>query len=99
MTTAVHCWLGFLLVPWLGWTEFCVRLPVLLGDCPGFLPSLPTCVMYPIGCLYLSGYSIVSPNGLPLCPWLCPLLPPRPLLPGVGFGRTSGAAFCCEAMA
>src|SRR6218665_2521630 len=32
---AVMCdrasWLGFLLVPWLGWTEFCVRLPVLLG--------------------------------------------------------------------
>src|SRR6218665_1871072 len=23
-------------------------------------------------------------NGLPLCPWLCPLLPPRPLLPSVG---------------
>src|SRR6218665_2044662 len=44
------------LVPWLGWTEFCVRLPVLLGGCPSFLPSLPTCVMYSIGCLYLSGY-------------------------------------------
>src|SRR6218665_1005644 len=27
---------------------------------PSFLPSLPTCVMYSIGCLYLSGYSIVS---------------------------------------
>src|SRR6218665_299506 len=35
-------------------------------------------------------------NGLPLCPWLRALLPPRPLLPSVGFGRTSGAAFCCE---
>src|SRR6218665_2906319 len=34
-------------------------------------------------------------NGLPLCPWLRPLLPPRPLLPSVGFGCTSGAAFCC----
>src|SRR6218665_1348720 len=27
--------------------------------CPSFLPSLPTCVVYCIGCLYLSGYSIV----------------------------------------
>src|SRR6218665_3339123 len=46
--------LGFLLVPWLGTlarTEFCVRLPVLLGGCPSFLPSLPTCVMYYIACL------------------------------------------------
>src|SRR6218665_3704129 len=34
----------------------------LVGGCPGFLPSLPTCtcVMYSIGCLYLSGYSIIS---------------------------------------
>src|SRR6218665_2018717 len=30
------------------------------GGCPSFLPSLPTCVMYSIGCLYLSGYSIAS---------------------------------------
>src|SRR6218665_2450100 len=54
------------LVPWLGWTEFCVRLPVLLGGCPSFLPSLPTCVMYSIGCQYLSGYSIVSLQWYPV---------------------------------
>ena len=30
------------------------------GGCPSFLPSLPTCVMYYIGSLFLSGYSIVS---------------------------------------
>src|SRR6218665_3268347 len=35
-------------------------------------------------------------NGLPLSPLSAPLLPPRPLLPSVGFGRTSGAAFYCE---
>ena len=35
-------------------------------------------------------------NGLPLYPWLRPLLPPRPLLPSAGFDRTSVAAFCCE---
>src|SRR6218665_2610912 len=35
-------------------------------------------------------------NGLLLCPWLRPLLPPRPLLPSVGSGCTSGAAFCWE---
>src|SRR6218665_3461719 len=49
VTSRIDCccslWLGFLLVPWLGWTEFCVRLPVLLGGCPSFLPSLLTCVM------------------------------------------------------
>src|SRR6218665_1237748 len=58
-TFTSSCTFYFLLVPWLGWTEFCVRLPVLLGGCPSFLPSLPTCVMYSIGFLYLSGYSIV----------------------------------------
>src|SRR6218665_1754028 len=30
------------------------------------------------------------------CPWLRPLLPPRPLLPSVGSDCTSGAAFCSE---
>src|SRR6218665_3804999 len=34
--------------------------PSCSGGCPSFLPSLPTCVMYSIGCLYLRGYSIVS---------------------------------------
>src|SRR6218665_1255205 len=30
-------------------------MPVLFGGCPSFLPSLPICVMYYIGCLaYLS---------------------------------------------
>src|SRR6218665_457259 len=60
VTSRIDCWLGHLLVPWLGWTEFCVRLPIFLGGCPSFLPSLPTCVMYSIGCLYLSGYRIAS---------------------------------------
>src|SRR6218665_495489 len=34
--------------------------PSCWGGCPSFLPSLPTCVMYSIGCLYLSRYSIAS---------------------------------------
>src|SRR6218665_290371 len=65
------------------WTEFCVWLPVLLGGCPSFLPSLPTCVMYSIGCLYLRGYSIVSLQWSPvvslaappsyLCDLCCPV--------------------------
>src|SRR6218665_3169295 len=62
------------LVPWLGWTEFCVRLPVLLGGCPSFLPSLPTCVMYSIGCLYLSGYSIASLQWSPVVSLAAPPL-------------------------
>src|SRR6218665_1402513 len=38
-------------------------------------------------------------NGLPLCPSLRPLLPLQLLqLPSVGFGSSSGAAFCCEVM-
>ena len=56
LTAAVLCWLG--------WTEFSVRLPVLLGGCPSFLPSLPTCVMYCIGSLHLSGHSIVCITAL-----------------------------------
>src|SRR6218665_3697059 len=74
VTPAVPCWLGFLLVPWLGWTEFCVRLPVLSGGCPSFLPSLPTCVMYSIGCLYLSGYSIASLQWSPVVSLAAPPL-------------------------
>src|SRR6218665_28715 len=74
LTAAVLCWLGFLLIPWLGWTEFCVQLPVLLGGCPSFLPSLPTCVMYSIGCLYLSGYSIVSLQWSPVVSLVAPPL-------------------------
>src|SRR6218665_941330 len=42
------------------WTEFCARLPVLFGGCPSFLPSLPIRVMYDIGPLFLSRYSVVS---------------------------------------
>src|SRR6218665_4106215 len=38
----------------------------LVGGCPSFLPSLPTCVMYCIGCLYLSGYSIISLQWYPV---------------------------------
>src|SRR6218665_1311807 len=53
-------------VPWLGWTEFCVRLPVLLWGGPSFLPSLPTCVMFYIGCLSLSEYNIVSLQWSPI---------------------------------
>src|SRR6218665_1644363 len=74
LTAAVLCWLGFLLVPWLGWTEFCVWLPVLLGGCPSFLPLLPTCVMYSIGCLYLSGYSIASLQWSPVVSLAAPPL-------------------------
>src|SRR6218665_112057 len=33
--------------------------PVLLGDCPSILLSLHTYVMYYVGCLSLSGYTIV----------------------------------------
>src|SRR6218665_886447 len=40
-------------------TEFCVQLPVLLEGCPSFLLSLPTCALYYIGCLSLSGHNIV----------------------------------------
>src|SRR6218665_2076019 len=74
LTAAVLCWLGFLLVPGLGWTEFCVRLPVLLGGCPSFHPSLPTCVVYSIGCLYLSGYSIASLQWSPVVSLAAPPL-------------------------
>ena len=76
LTSAVLCWLGFLLVglPSLGWTEFCVQLSVLLGGCPCFLPSLPTCVMYSIGCLYLSEYSIVSLQWSPVVSLAAPPL-------------------------
>jgi len=41
LTAAVLCWLGYSSVPWPGWTEFCVQLPVLLEDCPSILLSLP----------------------------------------------------------
>src|SRR6218665_3045929 len=46
--------------------------------------------MYCIGSLYLSGYSIVSLQWSPVVSLAAPLLPSRPLLPNVGFGRTSG---------
>jgi len=32
-------------LPLESWTEFCARMPVMLGDCPSFLPSLITFVM------------------------------------------------------
>jgi len=54
-----HLLLFASMVPWPGWTEFCARLPGMLAGCPSFLPSLLTCVMYYIGSLILSGYSIV----------------------------------------
>src|SRR6218665_2621530 len=69
--------MGFLLVPWLGWTEICVRLPSCSGGCPSFLPSLPTCVMYSIqsiGFLSLSGYSIVSLQWSPVVSLAAPPL-------------------------
>src|SRR6218665_3933582 len=49
-------------------------LPVLLGGCPSFLLSLPTCVMYSIGCLYLSGYSIASLQWSPVVSLAAPPL-------------------------
>src|SRR6218665_3834721 len=48
LTVAVLCWLGFLLVPWLGWTEFCVRLPVLLGAVQVFFHRCLHCHWLPI---------------------------------------------------
>src|SRR6218665_2871384 len=68
-----------------------IRLPFMLGACPSFLPSLPTCVMYYIGCLDLSAdnnniitYTVsYHCNGLPLCPSLPPFLLSRPLLPSI----------------
>src|SRR6218665_2489447 len=38
------------------------------------LPSLPTCVMYSIGCLYLSGYSIASLKWSPVVSLAAPPL-------------------------
>src|SRR6218665_145835 len=58
------------LIPWLGCTEFCIRLPVLL---PKFFPSLPTCTMCYIGCLYLSGYSIISLCWSPVVSFVAPI--------------------------
>src|SRR6218665_3215621 len=46
----------------------------LVGGCPSFLPSLPTRVMYSIGCLYLSGYSIVSLQWSPVVSLAAPPL-------------------------
>src|SRR6218665_2538762 len=59
-----HNTLGLLRVLWC----------VLLGGCPSFLPSLPTCVMYSIGCLYLSRYSIVSLQWSPIVSLAAPPL-------------------------
>src|SRR6218665_2324501 len=59
-----HNTLGLLRVLWC----------VLLGGCPSFLPSLPTCVMYSIGCLYLSRYSIVSLQWSPVVSLAAPPL-------------------------
>src|SRR6218665_3346823 len=42
--------------------------------CPSFLPSLPTYVMYSTGCLYLSGYSIVSLQWSPVVSLAAPPL-------------------------
>ena len=58
----------------LGWTEFCVRLPVLLGRCPNFLPSLPTCTCATGYTAYISvdTVSYHCSVGLPLCPSLGP---------------------------
>ena len=39
--------------------QFSIQLPVLFEYCPSFLLALPACVMYYIGCLPLSGYTIV----------------------------------------
>src|SRR6218665_3062389 len=46
----------------------------LVGGCPSFLPSLPTCVVYCIGCLYLSGYRIVSLQWTPVVSLAAPPL-------------------------
>src|SRR6218665_1577766 len=81
-------------------TEFCIWLPIFLGGCPSFLPSLPTCLMHYIGCLSLSGYRIVSLQWSPVVsfaafpPYLCDLC--RLLAPSVSFGSASRAALCCE---
>src|SRR6218665_275844 len=78
-------------------TEFCIWLPSCWGGCPSFLPSLPTCVMYYIGCLSLSGHRMVSLQWSPVVSFAAvPLLPLRPLLPCVGFGSALCVEFCCE---
>src|SRR6218665_2266477 len=48
------------------------------GGCRSFLPSLPTCVMYSIGCLYLSVYSIVSLQWSPVVSFAAPPLTSAP---------------------
>src|SRR6218665_3997364 len=79
-------------------TEFCVQLPVLLEGCPSFLLWLPTCALYYICCLSLSGHNIV------LLQW-SPGVAAAPPLTFVtsaaqcrlwAFGSASGAAFCCK---
>jgi len=101
-----HLWLAYWLllffvglaplVPLPGWTEFWIRLPVLLEAVQVFFHH---CLH--AWCTALAAYISADTvsyhcNGFPLCPLLCPLLPLRPLLPGVGFGSTLSAAFCCE---
>src|SRR6218665_917909 len=44
------------------------------GGCPNFLPSLPTCVMYYIGSLFLSRYRIVSLQWSPVVSFTLPPL-------------------------
>src|SRR6218665_1747616 len=52
----------------------CVRLPVLLGSGPSFLPSLPTCVMFYIGSQSLNGYNIISLQRSPVVSFTAPPL-------------------------
>jgi len=88
------------LVPWPGWTEFWARLPDLLGRGLSKFSYITVHMRDVLHWLHFSADTVsYHCNGLPLCPSLHPLLPLRPLLPSVGFGSASDAAFCCKGWA